>query len=192
MTIYPQWRGYEFILVHGRYLIVQPETHEIVYIIEGWPGPTRGAMEPSLDSNPAPFRGGVLRAAASRQMRPVDGAGWARALEHALREVWLISNFCAGYASHLTGWGEAVEDVPISPKDFLSAALLPITRPTSPLVGTPLGTLAELRNGCRRNDLCAERARNLNLLGTREPRPTAMPPSPTSRSCARTPRASSD
>ncbi|MCC8956357.1 DUF1236 domain-containing protein [Bradyrhizobium sp. Pear77] len=35
VTIYPQWRGYEFILVHGRYIIVQPETHEIVYIIEG-------------------------------------------------------------------------------------------------------------------------------------------------------------
>lgn len=35
VTIYPQWRGYDFILVHGRYLIVQPETHEIVYIIEG-------------------------------------------------------------------------------------------------------------------------------------------------------------
>jgi Protein of unknown function (DUF1236) len=35
VTIYPEWRGYEFILVGGRYIIVQPETHEIVYIIEG-------------------------------------------------------------------------------------------------------------------------------------------------------------
>ncbi|MGL3208095.1 DUF1236 domain-containing protein [Bradyrhizobium sp. BR 1433] len=35
VTIYPQWRGYQFILVKGRYVIVQPETHEIVYIIEG-------------------------------------------------------------------------------------------------------------------------------------------------------------
>jgi hypothetical protein len=35
VTIYPEWRGYEFILVRGRYIIVQPETHEIVYIIEG-------------------------------------------------------------------------------------------------------------------------------------------------------------
>jgi hypothetical protein len=35
VTIYPEWRGYDFILVGGRYLIVQPETHEIVYIIEG-------------------------------------------------------------------------------------------------------------------------------------------------------------
>ena len=35
ITIYPQWRGYEFILVRGRYIIVRPQTHEIVYIIEG-------------------------------------------------------------------------------------------------------------------------------------------------------------
>jgi hypothetical protein len=34
VEIYPQWRGYEVILVHGRYIIVQPKTHEIVYIIE--------------------------------------------------------------------------------------------------------------------------------------------------------------
>jgi len=32
---YPEWRGYDFILVHGRYIIVRPQTHEIVYIIEG-------------------------------------------------------------------------------------------------------------------------------------------------------------
>ena len=33
VEIYPEWRGYEFILVGGRYIIVQPETHEIVYIL---------------------------------------------------------------------------------------------------------------------------------------------------------------
>src|SRR6202171_4132629 len=35
MEIYPEWRGYEFILVHGKYIILRPHTHEIVYIIEG-------------------------------------------------------------------------------------------------------------------------------------------------------------
>lgn len=35
VEIYPEWRGYEFILVKGRYVIVRPRTHEIVYIIEG-------------------------------------------------------------------------------------------------------------------------------------------------------------
>jgi Protein of unknown function (DUF1236) len=35
VEIYPEWRGYEFILVHGRYIILRPQTHEIVYIIEG-------------------------------------------------------------------------------------------------------------------------------------------------------------
>ena len=35
VTIYPEWSGYEYILVNGRYLIVRPRTHEIVYIIEG-------------------------------------------------------------------------------------------------------------------------------------------------------------
>ena len=35
IEIYPEWRGYEVILVHGRYIIVRPQTHEIVYIIEG-------------------------------------------------------------------------------------------------------------------------------------------------------------
>jgi hypothetical protein len=35
VEIYPDWRGYEFILVHGRYVIIRPQTHEIVYIIEG-------------------------------------------------------------------------------------------------------------------------------------------------------------
>jgi hypothetical protein len=35
VEIYPEWRGYDVILVGGRYIIVRPETHEIVYIIEG-------------------------------------------------------------------------------------------------------------------------------------------------------------
>ncbi|MFB6449340.1 DUF1236 domain-containing protein [Bradyrhizobium tunisiense] len=35
VEIYPAWRGYEFILVQGRYVILRPHTHEIVYIIEG-------------------------------------------------------------------------------------------------------------------------------------------------------------
>ncbi|WP_454618817.1 DUF1236 domain-containing protein [Bradyrhizobium cenepequi] len=35
VEIYPEWRGYQFILVGGRYVIVRPETHEIVYILEG-------------------------------------------------------------------------------------------------------------------------------------------------------------
>ena len=35
VEIYPEWRGYEVILVNGRYVIVRPQTHEIVYIIEG-------------------------------------------------------------------------------------------------------------------------------------------------------------
>ena len=35
VEIYPEWRGYQVILVGGRYVIVRPQTHEIVYIIEG-------------------------------------------------------------------------------------------------------------------------------------------------------------
>jgi hypothetical protein len=35
VEIYPEWRGYQVILVNGRYVIVRPQTHEIVYIIEG-------------------------------------------------------------------------------------------------------------------------------------------------------------
>jgi hypothetical protein len=35
VEIYPEWRGYDFILVHGRYIILRPHTREIVYIIEG-------------------------------------------------------------------------------------------------------------------------------------------------------------
>lgn len=35
VTIYPQWRGYEYVFVRGKYVIVRPQTREIVYIIEG-------------------------------------------------------------------------------------------------------------------------------------------------------------
>jgi hypothetical protein len=35
VEIYPEWRGYQVILVKGRYVIVRPQTYEIVYIIEG-------------------------------------------------------------------------------------------------------------------------------------------------------------
>jgi Protein of unknown function (DUF1236) len=35
VEIYPEWRGYDFIRVHGRYIILRPQTHEIIYIIEG-------------------------------------------------------------------------------------------------------------------------------------------------------------
>jgi hypothetical protein len=34
VTIYPQWRGYEFILVRYQILVVDPATHEIVAILE--------------------------------------------------------------------------------------------------------------------------------------------------------------
>ena len=35
VEIYPARRGYQVILVSGSYIIVRPQTHEIVYIIEG-------------------------------------------------------------------------------------------------------------------------------------------------------------
>jgi hypothetical protein len=35
IEIYPEWRGYEFIRVRGKYIILRPKTHQIVYIIEG-------------------------------------------------------------------------------------------------------------------------------------------------------------
>ena len=35
IEIYPEWRGYDFILVRGKYIILRPRTREIVYIIEG-------------------------------------------------------------------------------------------------------------------------------------------------------------
>jgi hypothetical protein len=35
VEIYPEWRGFEVIFIHGKYVIVRPQTREIVYIIEG-------------------------------------------------------------------------------------------------------------------------------------------------------------
>jgi hypothetical protein len=35
VEIYPEWRGYDFIVVRGKYVILRPHTHEIIYIIEG-------------------------------------------------------------------------------------------------------------------------------------------------------------
>jgi hypothetical protein len=35
VEIYPEWRGYDVVYVRGQYIIVRPQTHEIVYIIEG-------------------------------------------------------------------------------------------------------------------------------------------------------------
>jgi hypothetical protein len=35
VEIYPEWRGYDFIVVRGKYIILRPHTREIVYIIEG-------------------------------------------------------------------------------------------------------------------------------------------------------------
>jgi hypothetical protein len=35
VEIYPEWRGYDLILVRGKYIVLRPHTHEIVYIIEG-------------------------------------------------------------------------------------------------------------------------------------------------------------
>ena len=34
VTIYPEWRGYEFILVNGRIVIIEPSSYEIVAIID--------------------------------------------------------------------------------------------------------------------------------------------------------------
>ena len=34
VEIYPEWSGFEVIFVHGRYVIIRPQTREIVYIIE--------------------------------------------------------------------------------------------------------------------------------------------------------------
>ena len=34
-VIYPEWSGFDVVLIHGRYVIVRPQTREIVYIIEG-------------------------------------------------------------------------------------------------------------------------------------------------------------
>ena len=35
MTIYPEWRGYEFILVRDQIVVIDPRTREIVDILEG-------------------------------------------------------------------------------------------------------------------------------------------------------------
>jgi Protein of unknown function (DUF1236) len=35
VEIYPEWSGFEVVLIHGRYVIVRPQTREIVYVIEG-------------------------------------------------------------------------------------------------------------------------------------------------------------
>jgi hypothetical protein len=35
VEIYPEWRDYQVVRIHGRYVIVRPETREIVYVIEG-------------------------------------------------------------------------------------------------------------------------------------------------------------
>jgi hypothetical protein len=34
MTIYPEWRGYEFILVSGQIIVIDPRTFEIVAILD--------------------------------------------------------------------------------------------------------------------------------------------------------------
>ena len=33
VTIYPEWRGYYFILVGDQIVVIEPSTYEIVYII---------------------------------------------------------------------------------------------------------------------------------------------------------------
>jgi hypothetical protein len=33
-VIYPQWRGYDYILVGDQILVINPRTHEIVAILE--------------------------------------------------------------------------------------------------------------------------------------------------------------
>jgi hypothetical protein len=34
VTIYPEWRGYEFVLVNGQIIVIDPRTFEIVAILE--------------------------------------------------------------------------------------------------------------------------------------------------------------
>jgi hypothetical protein len=34
VEIYPEWRGYYFILVNGKYVILRPQTYEIVYLLD--------------------------------------------------------------------------------------------------------------------------------------------------------------
>jgi hypothetical protein len=33
VTIYPQWRGYKFIVVHDEIVVIDPNTYEIVEVI---------------------------------------------------------------------------------------------------------------------------------------------------------------
>lgn len=35
VEIYPEWRGYEVVRIHGKWVIVRPQTRTVVYIIEG-------------------------------------------------------------------------------------------------------------------------------------------------------------
>ena len=34
MTIYPEWRGYEYVLVHNQIIVIDPGTYEIVAILD--------------------------------------------------------------------------------------------------------------------------------------------------------------
>ena len=34
ITIYPEWRGYDYILVGDQIIVLDPRTHEIVFILE--------------------------------------------------------------------------------------------------------------------------------------------------------------
>ncbi|MEI9923553.1 MAG: DUF1236 domain-containing protein [Bradyrhizobium sp.] len=34
VTIYPDWRGYEFILVNGQIIVVEPQSYEIVAVLD--------------------------------------------------------------------------------------------------------------------------------------------------------------
>jgi hypothetical protein len=34
VNIYPDWRGYEFILVHDQIVVIDPRTFEIVAVLE--------------------------------------------------------------------------------------------------------------------------------------------------------------
>jgi hypothetical protein len=34
VTIYPEWRGYQFILVHNQIVVIDPATYEIVAILD--------------------------------------------------------------------------------------------------------------------------------------------------------------
>jgi hypothetical protein len=34
VTIYPEWRGYEFVLVKNQIIVVDPRTYEIVAVLD--------------------------------------------------------------------------------------------------------------------------------------------------------------